>query len=605
MTVCKPAMGVLTSLRRKPHGTLRARHPYIDTPDFSYDAWLEHLDRTSLPIGSVAGARAPSVAIVGAGVSGLCAAYELIRAGCAVSVFEQAGEAGGRCASVRFPGDASNVVELGAMRFPPSQFVLDFYLRNLGIIPAGLNSEPDFPDPGVETTFLCYEGTVDTWVRGDPAPAAFATVANGWHAFLHEGRSKHKRLVLPPAGAITQALRAGDVEYATAAWQAYLDAFGQKTFYTALYEIFTGRDGHDVPGETAWLASDFDRFGALGIGSGGFEPLFSIGFMDIFRLMANELETHQKFLQPTATLDCGIRTLPNRFADLVARNGRLLTGMPIRSITRTRDGFVLGGDPGATAFDRVIVATTTRAMELTLNLATFGPDALVSHAASRAIIRTHVIASNKVAARIKNFWAGDPNAVRGLQTDDLVHQVYTLDYTPAGAPPDSTGVCFISYVWDDDAIKQQAITSGDPNSPEYNERLYRYLLGRLEAIGGDVAAWAKNLVPLDGDYQNNVIFEEWQSSPHFAGAFKLSEPGQDAYVQTMFFDYLKCGGPNDTGVYLAGDCVSWTSGWMEGALTTALNAAAATIASLGGTLNADAGGKTPLSLKPDRFNYFS
>lgn len=599
-------MGVITTLRRKGHAALAAaaRHPYVDTPDFSYDSWLERLHRNGLPIGSVPNGRRPRVAIIGGGASGLCAAYELIRAGCAVTVFEQADRVGGRCASVQFPGGGSNLAELGAMRFPPSQFVLDFYLRTLGIIAGGLRSAPDFPDPGVETTYLCYEGSVDTWIRDEPAPAAFRTVATGWHAFLNEGRAKRGRIVLASASAITEALASGDVEYATSAWQAYLDAFGQKTFYTALYEIFTGWDGHDVPGGSAWTAKDFDRFGALGIGSGGFEPLFPIGFIDIFRLMANQLETHQKFLQPTATLDCGIRTLPNRFAEVVAREGTLLSATPVRSIERKGGGFALEGDPQTTVYDRVIVATTTRAMELTLNLASFAPNALVSREAARAIVRTHVISSNKVAARIKNFWSNDPKAVRGLQTDDLVHQVYTLDYTPAGAPPDSTGVCFLSYVWDDDAVKQQAITSGEPNSPDYNERLYRYLLGRLTAIGGEVAAWAENLLPLDGDYANNVVFEEWQSSPHFAGAFKLSEPGQDVYVQTMFFDYLKCGGPNDTGVYLAGDCISWTSGWMEGALTTGLNAATAVIVSLGGTLNADAGGKTPLSIQPDRFAYF-
>ncbi|MBV8490371.1 MAG: NAD(P)/FAD-dependent oxidoreductase [Candidatus Eremiobacteraeota bacterium] len=598
-------MGVLHTLRRKSRGRSSARHPYVDTPDFSYDRWLEHLERHRRPLGSVARTPKASVAIVGAGVSGLCAAYELIRAGCAVTVFEQAGEVGGRCASVRFPNDrGANIAELGAMRFPPSQFALDFYLRKFGILSGGLDDEPDFPDPGIETTYLCYGGSVEKWVRGEPAPAAFATVANGWHAFLNEGRHKRGKLVLPPVTKITEALVAGDVEFATVSWQAYLDAFDQKTFYTVLYELFTGRDGHDVPGGTPWSAGDFDRFGALGLGSGGFEPLFSIGFIDIFRLMPNELETHQKFLRPTATLDCGIRTLPNRFADVVAREGRLLTRTPIVSIQRKDDAFVLDGDPESRLYDRVIVATTTRAMELTLNLTAFEPGALLSPEVARAIVRTHVIASNKVAARIKNFWTDNPNAVRGLQTEDLVRQVYTLDYTAAGAPPDPSGVCFISYVWDEDAVKQQAITSGEPNSPEYNERLYRYLLARLEAIGGEVAAWARNLEPLDGDYENNVVFEEWQSSPHYGGAFKLSEPGQDVHVQTMFFDYQKCGGPNDTGVYIAGDCVAWTSGWVEGAVTTALNAAAATIASLGGTLNAGVDGKTPLSIQRDRFNYF-
>ncbi len=595
-------MAVLTTLRLEPAHPSGDRHPYVDTPDFAYDGWLAHLERRQQPIGSVAGS--PRVAIVGGGVSGLCAAYELARAGCDVRVFEQAENVGGRCASVRFAAGGTDVAELGAMRFPPSQFVLDFYLRHLGIIPGGLQSQPDFPDPGVETTYLCYEGAVSTWVGGTPPPEEFATVARGWGAFVGEGLSKNGVRVLEAAGAITKALVAGDIERATAGWQAYLDAFDQKPFYTVLYEIFSGAGGYDIPGGTAWTHHEFDRFGALGIGSGGFEPLYPIGFIDIFRLMVDQLETTQKFLQPSDTLDDGIRTLANRFADRVASVGAIRTRTPIRSIARLPSGFVLDGDPDAMTYERVIVATTTRAMELTLDLTAYGSDALLAPEVAKAIARTHVISSNKVAARIANFWANDPEAVRGLQTDDIVHQVYTLDYTPAGAPPDATGVCFISYVWDDDAVKQQAITSGRPCSPSDNELLYNYLLAKLESIGGSVAAWAAKLRPLDGDYANNVVCEEWQSSPFFGGAFKLSEPGQDVHVQKMFFDYQKCGGPHDTGLYLAGDCISWTSGWMEGALTTGLNAAAGVLASLGGALNPDGDGKTPLSVKADRYRYF-
>jgi tryptophan 2-monooxygenase len=75
----------------------------------------------------------------------------------------------------------------------------------------------------------------------------------------------------------------------------------------------------------------------------------------------------------------------------------------------------------------------------------------------------------------------------------------------------------------------------------------------------------------------------------------------------MFFDYQKSltgGLPDDTGVYIAGDCVSWTSGWVEGALTTGLNAAAGVIQSLGGTLNPDASGRTPLTINANRYRYF-
>jgi tryptophan 2-monooxygenase len=244
-------------------------------------------------------------------------------------------------------------------------------------------------------------------------------------------------------------------------------------------------------------------------------------------------------------------------------------------------------------------------MELTLGVTNYA-QALVSPQVAQAIMRTHVVSSSKVAALIPNFWSGNSGAVRCLQTDNIAHQVYTLDYTPyGGGPPDPHGVCFISYVWDDDAVKQQSITDGAPTGPAYNQKLYTYLLGSIATIGDPVKTWAQqNLVPVNSDYQNNVIFEEWQSSPYFGGAFKLSEPGQDQYTQMMFFDYQKAGTTNDTGVYLAGDCLSWTSGWVEGGLTTGLNAAAGVIVSLRGTLNTDANSKTPMTINANRYTYW-
>ena len=82
-------MSVLRSFRTVKASFPSGSWPYIDTPDFSYDQWLTYLGGNGqAPIGTVT--NSPTVAIIGAGVSGLCAAYELMRAGCAVTVFEQA-----------------------------------------------------------------------------------------------------------------------------------------------------------------------------------------------------------------------------------------------------------------------------------------------------------------------------------------------------------------------------------------------------------------------------------------------------------------------------------------------------------------------------------
>ena len=68
------------------------------------------------------------------------------------------------------------------------------------------------------------------------------------------------------------------------------------------------------------------------------------------------------------------------------------------------------------------------------------------------------------------------------------------------------------------------------------------------------------------------------------GAFKANLPGHYRYQRRLFSHFIQHNhAPAHRGIFLAGDDISWTAGWAEGAVTTALNAVAATIRHLGGT----------------------
>src|SRR5947209_3106213 len=111
-------MSILPSLR---YTDTVSNSTYVDTPNFAYNVWLDGL---LLGIGSLP-IPAPKIAIIGGGVSGLCAAYELGRVGYEVSLFEATDRVGGRCYSYSFANSATpsdDIIELGAMRFPPSEF---------------------------------------------------------------------------------------------------------------------------------------------------------------------------------------------------------------------------------------------------------------------------------------------------------------------------------------------------------------------------------------------------------------------------------------------------------------------------------------------------
>lgn len=72
--------------------------------------------------------RQSKIVIIGAGPSGLCAAYELKRAGMNVTVLEASQRVGGRVITIREPFSAGLHGEGGAMRIPRNHFLVHEYL---------------------------------------------------------------------------------------------------------------------------------------------------------------------------------------------------------------------------------------------------------------------------------------------------------------------------------------------------------------------------------------------------------------------------------------------------------------------------------------------
>jgi len=120
------------------------------------------------------------VAIVGAGVAGLVAAYELLKIGVKPVIFEATERMGGRAYSLTFK-NSDVFAEMGSMRFPPSGKLL-FYYFNL----FGLNTGGQFPDPGKVLTKLYYENTIINWPEGEDTPQDidFKRIGQDWSDFV-------------------------------------------------------------------------------------------------------------------------------------------------------------------------------------------------------------------------------------------------------------------------------------------------------------------------------------------------------------------------------------------------------------------------------------
>jgi len=189
-----------------------------------------------------------------------------------------------------------------------------------------------------------------------------------------------------------------------------------------------------------------------------------------------------------------------------------------------------------------------------------------------AIERSHYMQSSKTFVMVdRPFWKDiDPATGREVLsmtlTDRLNRATYLLDNGP-----DQPAVILLSYTWNDDALKWLALDA---------EERVKLMLHSLEQIypGVDIA----------GHIVGQPITVSWEADPNFMGAFKANLPGHYRYQQRLFTHFKQDGlAPEQRGIFIAGDDVSFTAGWAEGAVTTGLNAVWGVVNHLGGRTPAE------------------
>jgi tryptophan 2-monooxygenase len=535
--------------------------PFVDEL-FDYTSFLQQNNTIATFPQSTWGTE---VAVVGAGPAGMLAAFELLKAGLTPIVFEASGRIGGRNWSQYF-GDCTDVfAEMGAMRVPTENQVFWHYATDVFGLQTGT-----FPDPGVVDTVLYYENQVYPWPGGTNPPGPFSQIADAFDAFT---------------GPLMQKIYSswGNWPAVQSIWQAYVNQYRNTSFYEALVE-----------GIPTWTTEDLNAFGALGMGSGGFGPLYGVGFLELLRILVNQFEQDQQLLVDgisglTDGFYSTMVTQPNGQQVSLASLECVKLDSPVEQIQWSElDSSVTvqwgGQNPGEQSFPAVIVATTTRAMELlglTMALPQNEVNSVMTEPVKVGIRNLHLMESSKLFIRTETkFWKDGSGIPQVILTDELPRAAYCLDY-----PQTDNGVVLISYTWGDDSAKLLALR------PAERLKVFREVLTIISP------PFAEALVPLGGD--NGILNVDWEAEPGYYGAFKLQDPGQDANAQAVFFQYLSVLDETDRGVYLAGDSVSWAGGWTEGALHTGLNAACAVASRLGGTLPQT----SPLGIDPNMYDY--
>lgn len=526
-------------------------------PDFpfAYDDWLAHPQGlATLP----ASAHGTEVAIVGAGMAGMTAAYELMKLGLKPVIYE-ASRMGGRLRSQPFEGGQGVVAELGGMRFPASSTAFFHYVKLLG-----LEAKP-FPNPltpAAGSTMVDLEGQTHYARTLADLPPLFREVADAWAAALDE----------LGFGDLQQALRQRDVPRLKALWNALVPLWDDRTFYDFVAQ------------SKAFSKLSFrhrEVFGQVGFGTGGWDSDFPNTMLEILRVVLTGCDEDQHLIVGgVQQVPLGLwQHAPDQIVhwpagtSLASLHGGA-TRPGVTAIRRLKEGPASGQlavtDTWGTERHYPAVLVTCQSWLLTTQIAV--EESLFSQKLWMALDRTRYMQSSKTFVMVdRPFWK-DVNPATGRDTlsmtltDRLTRGTYLFDNGP-----DKPAVMCLSYAWMSDALKML------PHPPAKRVQLALDALRKIYPT-----------VDIAGHIVGDPITISWEADPYFLGAFKGALPGHYRYNQRMYGHFMQDGLPAaERGIFLAGDDISFTPAWVEGAVQTSLNAVWGIVHQLGGQCPAE------------------
>ncbi len=524
---------------------------------FDYQQWLTH------PAGlgtTPACCHGTSIAIIGAGMSGMVAAYELMCLGLRPVIYET-GRMGGRLRSEPFKnaaGDNSpgSIAELGGMRFPVSATGFYHYIDKLG-----LTTRP-FPNPLTEaagSTVVDLAGKYMYAQTLDDLPPIFREVASAWEEAL--ATQTHFQQ-------LQAAIRARDAAAVKTLWNPLVQQWDDRTFYDFLAT---------APSFQKLSFRHREIFGQVGFGTGGWDSDFRNSMLEILRVVLTECDANQHLIVGGAEqVPRGLwQHAPHHLHHWPAGTSlcslhKGATRPGVRRIQRQPDGQLQLTDQYGNERNYAAVLATCQSWLLTTSINT--EESLFSQEHWMALDRTSYMQSSKTFILVdRPFWKDiDPQTgeycMSMTLTDRLTRGTYLFDNGD-----DQPGVICLTYSWMADALKmlplpvekrvELALTALEKIYPSLNIR--QHIIGQPITIS-------------------------WEADANFLGAFKGALPGHYRYNRRMYNHFIqKDFSAEQQGIFIAGDDVSWTPGWAEGAVQTALNAVWGIVHHLGGSCATD------------------
>lgn len=607
----------VTQFEPVPLSTLNRNYRrFPDTYATDYASFLRDPE-TGKPKDPLASLSAPerqtTVAIIGTGMSGLVAGYELARCGIRPLFIEATDRVGGRAYTQNFASDPIYSGELGAMRIPSDAKLVwhyySLYMRERTGKPDNEIFVNPFPNPGIVPTTINFGNLVDSfWNKTKPdgqpekpLPPAFAKIRNDFAAAVIVELGVQVGSTFVNAALMNKLMQQPTlspdyVRMIETYWSTMIERFADVAFIDGTLKLVAS-----VPGR-AWNEEQVRMFAALGLGTGGFGPLFSVSFLDVLRIIvwdyAAEFQVEGGLSRFAITLlELTAKILGLRVDEILRRNTPV-TDVAYDSVTRKV--VLISGSTRLGNFDYAIAGMTTRAMQqmgLDLNYPAspfFPALRLPDSDPAKAIIgsvQSSIRVPNMVSASktfkllpVKPWNSGDwpmvptstgPVPAKVTLNDKYPQQSYWLDPFPTN--PNAKIPVLVSYLWANESVKVQAITDkitrtnlfgrayyqasvGDPNYPDYSRQVAAPIL--------------------NPSAPENYLQIDWQNTYYYFGGFKLDNPAEQYYTASLAFGPTVAWYGTATTqpwqrLYLSGCTVSFYGGWVEGAMMSGLNAATA------------------------------
>ena len=356
------------------------------------------------------------VVIVGAGIAGLVAAYELKRAGHTPIVLEAQHRVGGRVHTLRSPFTHGLYAEVGAMRIPRAHTLTLAYVSRFGL----------------ETSdFTMDNPNAYLYMGGNKVRASEAQVRPELLGFEVSEQERGKTAGQMYTAAIAPLMKQLETQ-GDAAWSDIV----------ATHDQYSTREFLEAQG---WSEGMIEMFGLLA----NQESVMNSSFLEMFREDAGNFYTNM------VEIDGGMDRLPHGF--LPDLKGHIRFGAKMIAMDQSPTGVTIHYQTPAGRFaetgDYAIIAVPFPVLRHVEVLKRF------TRSKERAIRQLHYDASAKILFQCRRrFWEEDDGIFGGGSLTDL--PIRNLYYPDHGRET-GRGVILASYTWSEDAQRWGSLKPDD------------------------------------------------------------------------------------------------------------------------------------------------